>query len=186
MYAMAPPRPSELQRCQVRLIARPAAAAEARGRVRAAIGAWDVPVDPATAVLLTSELVTNAILHEAGETITLCVSCARGQLRVEVHDTAPGRPAPELVPADAETGRGLMLVAALSAQWGCFRTLAGKAVYFTLNFQPELAGADRWGPPRRGSVVAAVNHDPSPESPPPHRAAAAAPPWSPRQQAAQG
>ena len=38
--------------------------------------------------------------------------------------------------ADAETGRGLKLVASLSEDWGCYRTPAGKAVYFTLGFQP--------------------------------------------------
>jgi hypothetical protein len=41
-------------------------------------------------------------------------------------------------PADAETGRGLILVATLSTEWGSFRTPAGKAVYFTLAFQPDL------------------------------------------------
>ena len=40
-------------------------------------------------------------------------------------------------PADAETGRGLLLVASLSADWGFCRTLAGKAVYFTLTFQAD-------------------------------------------------
>jgi hypothetical protein len=43
----------------------------------------------------------------------------------------------EDAPADAETGRGLMLVATLSAEWGYYRTPAGKAVYFTLAFQPR-------------------------------------------------
>jgi len=176
MYAMAPTRPSELQRCRVRLIARPAAAAEARSQVRAVICSWDVPVDPGNAALLTSELVTNAIMHEAG---------SRGQLRIEVHDTSPALPVPEEVPADAETGRGLMLVAALSAQWGYCRTLEGKAVYFTLDFQPELAGTGRWHP-NGGSHVAAVNRDPSAGSPPPHDAAATAALRSPRHDTAQG
>jgi hypothetical protein len=31
-----------------------------------------------------------------------------------------------------------VLVAALSTEWGSFRTPAGKAVYFTLAFQPDL------------------------------------------------
>jgi hypothetical protein len=44
-------------------------------------------------------------------------------------------------PADAETGRGLMLVATLSAEWGFYRTPAGKAVYFTLALQPARAQA---------------------------------------------
>ena len=61
MNAMAPTRPIELRQRRVRLATGPAAAAEARGQVRAAICAWDVPVDPDVAVLLVSELVTNAI-----------------------------------------------------------------------------------------------------------------------------
>src|SRR5512135_1126883 len=66
MNAMAPPRPAEpLHGCQVRLTAGPAAAGEARGQVRAVLRAWDVPVDEDIAILLTSELVTNAITHQA-------------------------------------------------------------------------------------------------------------------------
>jgi hypothetical protein len=38
--------------------------------------------------------------------------------------------------ADAETGRGLKLVASLSDEWGYYRTPAGKAVYFTMRFSP--------------------------------------------------
>ena len=49
-------------------------------------------------------------------------------------------------PADAETGRGLMLVATLSADWGVYRTPAGKAVYFTLAFQPDLPEGGGCGP----------------------------------------
>jgi hypothetical protein len=43
-------------------------------------------------------------------------------------------------PPDAETGRGLVLVASLSSSWGYYRTPIGKAVYFTLAFQAGLAG----------------------------------------------
>jgi anti-sigma regulatory factor (Ser/Thr protein kinase) len=139
MNAMAPTRPTELQLCRVRLTAGPAAAAEARGQVRAAICAWEVPVDLDVAVLLTSELVTNAIRHEAGRTISLGISCAGSRLRVDVYDTSPFLPVLVDAAADAEAGRGLMLVATLSAEWGFYRTPAGKAVYFTLAFDPDLA-----------------------------------------------
>jgi anti-sigma regulatory factor (Ser/Thr protein kinase) len=134
MNAMAPTRPIELHRRSARLATGPAAAAEARGQVRAAIFTWDLPVDPSVAMLLTSELVTNAIRHEAGEAVTLAISCSRGQLRVDVHDTSRSVPVLVDAPADAETGRGLMLVATLSAEWGYDRTPMGKAVYFTLEF----------------------------------------------------
>jgi hypothetical protein len=39
-----------------------------------------------------------------------------------------------------------MLVATLSADWGFYRTPAGKAVYFTLAFQPDLAESGGRGP----------------------------------------
>jgi len=145
MNAMAPTRPAELHVCRVRLTTGPAAAAEARSQVRAAIRAWDVPVDQDIAVLLTSELVTNAIGHEVGETIVLAITCSFGQLRVDVHDTSHTWPVLVDAPVDAEAGRGLMLVATLSATWGIYRTPAGKAVYFTLAFEPGLAGADERG-----------------------------------------
>jgi len=136
MKAMAPTRPTELQVCRIRLTASPVAAGEARGRVRAAIRAWDIPVEEDIAVLLTSELVTNAISHEAGTTIMLSVTSSSGMLRVDVHDTSRTWPVLMDASADAEAGRGLMLVATLSATWGIYRTPAGKAVYFTLAFDP--------------------------------------------------
>ena len=146
MNAMAPPRSPELHGCRVRLTAGPTAAAEARRQVRAAICAWGITADPSIAILLTSELVTNAIRHETGETITLDIACCRGQLRVDVHDTSRTLPVLVDAPADAETGRGLMLVDTLSEKWGSYRTPAGKAVYFTLAFEPGLAGSGERGP----------------------------------------
>jgi anti-sigma regulatory factor (Ser/Thr protein kinase) len=146
MNTMAPTRPTELQICRFRLTAGPAAAAEARSRVRAAICAWDVPVDASVAVLLTSELVTNAIRHEVSGTITLTIACSCGQLRVDVHDSSYSLPVVLEAAADAEAGRGLMLVATLSDEWGFYRTPAGKAVYFTLAFAPNVAEGDGRGP----------------------------------------
>ncbi len=146
MDTIAPIRPTVQRVHRISLPAGPAAAAEARSQVRAAIYAWDLPVDPSVAVLLTSELVTNAITHELGETIMLVITCGRGQLRVDVHDTSWALPVPVDVPADAEAGRGLMLVTTLSAEWGFYRTPAGKAVYFTLAFQPDAAEGVERGP----------------------------------------
>ena len=146
MNVTAPTRPTELRGYRVRLSTVPAAAAQARRLVREAIRAWDIPVDPEVAKLLTSELVTNAIRHETGETVKLAITCSCGQLRVDVHDTSRSLPVLIDAPADAETGRGLMLVASLSTDWGLYRTPAGKAVYFTLAFQPDLAQSGERGP----------------------------------------
>jgi anti-sigma regulatory factor (Ser/Thr protein kinase) len=158
MTTMAPPRPAERHErhlrperhegserhvrrgCRVRLATGPAAPAEARRRVRDAIRSWQVPVDLDAALLLTSELVTNAIRHQAGQraqAVMLAIASSRGRLRVDVHDTSRSLPAVAEVPADAETGRGLLLVETLSDEWGFYRTPAGKAVYFTLAFEPD-------------------------------------------------
>jgi hypothetical protein len=153
MNVMVPTRPTELRGSRVWLTAGPAAAAEARRQVRAAIWAWDVPVDPDVAVLLTSELVTNSIKQEVTGIVMLSITCSCGQLRVDVHDTSRSWPMLVDAPADAEVGRGLMLVNTLSAEWGFYRTPAGKAVYFTLASQPDVAegsgrdprGAQAWG-----------------------------------------
>ena len=146
MNAMAPTRPTELSDRRIRLATGPAAAGEARSQVRAAICSWDVPVDPDVAVLLTSELVTNAIMREASGTVTLAISCSCDQLCVEVHDTSCFMPVLLDAPAGAETGRGLMLVGALSDGWGAYRTPVGKAVYFTLTFQPGFGRGSGRGP----------------------------------------
>jgi anti-sigma regulatory factor (Ser/Thr protein kinase) len=146
MNVMAPTRPTELSGCRVRLTAGPAAPAEARRQVRAAICAWDLPVDQDVAALLTSELVTNAIGHELTGIVVLAINCSCGQLRVDVHDTSRALPTLLDAPVDAETGRGLLLVSALSAEWGFYRTLAGKAVYFTLAFESGTAEDSGRGP----------------------------------------
>jgi anti-sigma regulatory factor (Ser/Thr protein kinase) len=146
MTTMALIRPTVLQRRRIPLTAGPAAAAEARIQLRAAIRGWDIPVDPDVAVLLTCELVTNAIKHAAGEAILIVITCSGGQLRVEVHDTCCLLPVMVDAPTDSETGRGLMLVTSLSTEWGTYRTPAGKAVYFTLAFEPDLGGSAERGP----------------------------------------
>ena len=146
MNVMALTRPTELRGCRVRLTAGPAAAAEARRQVQAAIRTWDILVDPDVAVLLTSELVTNAIRHEVTGIIMLAITCSCGQLRVDVHDTSRVLPMLVDAPVDAEAGRGLMLVTTLSAEWGFYRTPAGKAVYFTHAFPPDVAEGDGRGP----------------------------------------
>ncbi len=144
MAMMAPIRTTVHRPLRIPLLAGPAAAGEARSHVRAAIEAWQVPIDPHVAVLLTSELVTNAITHEAddNETVLLIITWASDQMRVEVHDTSRSDPVPVDTPPDAEAGRGLMLVASLSTDWGFYRTPAGKAVYFTLAPEDDLDEGD--------------------------------------------
>jgi anti-sigma regulatory factor (Ser/Thr protein kinase) len=79
--------------------------------------------------LLTSEVVTNAVLHGVGP-LTLHLVASPVRVQVEVDDA--GRGVPVVRPADQEAlgGRGLRLVQGLSESWGVDRHAAGKTVWF--------------------------------------------------------
>jgi len=146
----SPPLPVGQPQCRIPLMADLAAAAAARSVVKDAIRAWRVPVDADVAVLLTSELVTNAVTHgapSAGTFVLLTIAREAACLRVDVHDGSGDLPVPgtgliDEAPDEAETGRGLLLVTSLSAEWGFYRTPTGKAVYFTLEFQRDIPEMD--------------------------------------------
>ena len=86
-----------------------------------------------TAALLTSELVTNAVRY-GGSRATLEARRPGGVLRVSVEDDSPELPEEGLAPPfSAESGRGVMLVDALSARWGVEARPGGKRVWFELD-----------------------------------------------------
>jgi serine/threonine-protein kinase RsbW len=90
-----------------------------------------------TAVLLTSELVTNAVRHSRsrrpGGTVSMLILESPDGVRVEVTDDGCEDGVP-VVKADAfaSDGHGLMLVQSLAAQWGYLRSGAGTTVWFRL------------------------------------------------------
>ena len=140
------PLPMSARQCRIPLMADAAAASAARSVVEDAIRTWRVPVDADVAILLTSELITNAVTHgapAAGTFVLLTIACDAAGLRVDVHDSSGDLPVLDSLideaPAEAETGRGLLLVTTLSAEWGFYRTPAGKAVYFTLELQRSVS-----------------------------------------------
>ncbi len=92
----------------------------------------DVPAEVSEcAALLTSELVTNAVLHAATPfTVTLHLMADR--IRVDVADSSPIVPSLKDYPADAATGRGLTLFNTLASDWGVQPVLGGKIVWFEL------------------------------------------------------
>jgi serine phosphatase RsbU (regulator of sigma subunit)/anti-sigma regulatory factor (Ser/Thr protein kinase) len=116
----------------------PAAVPAARRFVRETLTSWQVPgCDDllADAELLTSELVTNAVLH--AET-PVRVTCRSHGCEVEVsvldrqpESTIPGGPG-GMADAHREAGRGLVLLAALSSSWGVTYAPGAKAVWFRL------------------------------------------------------
>lgn len=84
-----------------------------------------------TALLLVSELVTNALLHAASG-VTLVVVVEDEGAVVEVHDQSPVFPAVRRYGLDAATGRGLLLVEDLASEWDVEATESGKKVWFRL------------------------------------------------------
>lgn len=120
-----------MARLETELNCTPKSVESARRFVEAAVAAWDLGDVNAVAMLLTSELVTNAILH-ARTAVRVVAERTMGELVVEVWDGAPHAAA---IPRDAlesEFGRGLLLVERLSARWGVRRAGLRKVVWFAL------------------------------------------------------
>ena len=153
-----PVLPAELRQRRVRLAMGPAMAAHAWGHVRKAIAAWSVPVNPAVAILLTSDLVINAAANGADDSIMLGMRWSAGQFRVEVHDPSVSRDTWETAESNANAERGLLLAAALAADWGHYRTPAGRAVYYVL--APESAPFSPSGDGHAPGVAASGDGEP--------------------------
>ncbi|QKW08740.1 ATP-binding protein [Streptomyces sp. NA04227] len=128
------PQPQDIE---WQLTRHPSSVGRARRLLRAQAAAWQVPDEAAqTAVLLLSELVTNAYRHArvpAGRQIHARCELTPGALRIEVSDannTLPSAPAADADPY-AESGRGLALVEMLAANWGVERRTynIGKTVW---------------------------------------------------------
>lgn len=114
---------------------RPEHVREARSFVAKALGELHPSVD--NAVRLTSELVTNAVMHSSsrcqGGSVTILILESSGGLRIEVADEGSDLSAP-VVRGDvyASDGHGLFLVQTLSDQWGYLRGDKGTTVWFWL------------------------------------------------------
>ncbi|MFI5662554.1 ATP-binding protein [Streptomyces sp. NPDC051684] len=114
-------------------------ARSARDTVRERLRSWDVPGDTCCdAVLLVSELTTNALLHTESDQV-LCGLTLTGDersLRIELHDegSTPVRAPEHRAGPGEEGGRGLFLVQQLADRWGSARSTRaeGKVVWVEL------------------------------------------------------
>ncbi|WP_030260587.1 SpoIIE family protein phosphatase [Streptomyces violens] len=125
--------------------------ATARAFVRDTLQGWghgDIIDD---AVVLTSELVTNAVVHAGTAADVLCLRTDTG-VRIEVADRYPEREVPvqssgqALAHPDREGGRGLLLCGALATRWGVEYTPSQKHVWFQLDLPERPAGTRSAGP----------------------------------------
>jgi phosphoserine phosphatase RsbU/P len=135
-----PPSPRATPPCPRLLAARTfppeaSSAAAARATIRAALPPHLAGELRDTIVLLTSELVTNVIVHAATACRLRLSEPRSGVLRVEVRDhtdsvTSISVSSP---PPASDNGRGLLLVDALAASWGTRARPSGKTVWFDIH-----------------------------------------------------
>ncbi|MEU9534616.1 SpoIIE family protein phosphatase [Streptomyces sp. NPDC048213] len=125
--------------------------ATARAFVRDTLQGWGYTDVVDDAVVLTSELVTNAVVHAGTAADVLCLRTEDG-VRVEITDHYPEREIP-LQPAglnfgnsESENGRGLLLCAALASRWGVEYSPTRKHVWFQLDLPDRPVGVRSAGP----------------------------------------
>ncbi|MFI8243815.1 SpoIIE family protein phosphatase [Streptomyces sp. NPDC085866] len=111
----------------------PEAVRHARRFTRRTLRTWGVPSDTMDAALLVvSELVTNALVHTGGQ-VRLDLSLVNHRLRLAVADTSPRSPVKNTnVGWEATGGRGILLVEAVSEDWGTVPVSGGKQVWADL------------------------------------------------------
>ena len=149
----------------------PSAAAAARRFVRQTLQSWDIAArtwDPDRlvddAVLLTSELVTNAVVH-AGTPLDVTCRLTSGELEVAVRDRHPARTLPDIPQTgstSAERGRGLLLPSALASSWGVTYARIAKAVWFRMSLaRDEETPGDIAGLPPVTTAAGGPDQDPA-------------------------
>ncbi|MEW2396225.1 ATP-binding protein [Streptomyces sp. NPDC046862] len=105
---------------------------ETRRELREFLRHWGRPGRSEIAELLTSELVTNALIHTDRDAVLTAVVSPH-ELRVEVRDFVGRRPNLQMPDTgDGTHGRGLVLVQSLADAWGVRAHGVGKAVWFEL------------------------------------------------------
>jgi anti-sigma regulatory factor (Ser/Thr protein kinase) len=117
------------EHASIELKATPTAADDARHFATSTLHDWNFGQLADSVRLIVSELTTNALVHGAGETLTVTLSHAAPRLRVAVTDHGGGIPVPRIPRDDEESGRGLLIVGALSAAWGMVSESGGKTVW---------------------------------------------------------
>ncbi|MEU4849514.1 SpoIIE family protein phosphatase [Streptomyces gilvosporeus] len=115
----------------------PDAVMHARRFTARTLRSWEVTQEMDVALLVVSELVTNAIAHTQGE-VRLDLTLAADRLRIAVNDASPRAPVkPGSVDWEATGGRGLLLVEAMSLVWGSVPLSGGKQVWSEIAVSPR-------------------------------------------------
>ncbi|KIF71267.1 regulatory protein [Streptomyces sp. AcH 505] len=124
------------------LPARAESVSRARKLTQDRLRRWEVAEETCeTAVLVVSELVTNAVVHAAGDHVICEIREEQGRLRIAVEDQGYGPTGPQLHrAAEDEGGRGLFLVDSMCSCWGAHDTSGygpGRVVWAELSPEKE-------------------------------------------------
>lgn len=112
----------------------PSSAAEVRGFVREGCSDALSERDLDAAVLLVTELVSNAMLHTETDHVDVRIEMRRGAIRIGVRDDEVGPPAPRAPTQEDTSGRGLQIVDRLAETWGVdYTESGGKCVWFSMS-----------------------------------------------------
>jgi anti-sigma regulatory factor (Ser/Thr protein kinase) len=110
---------------------------EARRFVSDTLSAWDADDLSWTAMLLVTELATNAVLHASTPYDVSLERRGDGTLRLGVTDGSVRKPRARDYAVDATTGRGLGLVGSLAIAWGTSALANGKTVWCDIAPDPS-------------------------------------------------
>lgn len=110
----------------------PKAVRLARRAVAATWRSWGLPGDEMVPILLTSEVVTNALKHSYSPMCLHVTRQARDRIVVEVSDPSPVPPVRCRPDVDGVGGRGLLLLDRLADEWGYRILSTGKIVWFVV------------------------------------------------------
>jgi anti-sigma regulatory factor (Ser/Thr protein kinase) len=112
--------------------ASPEHVSDARSFVADSVAAWTIGACDEDVRLVTSELVTNAVVH-ARTPFTVGVSWTGKIVLIEVTDGSKAFPLRKHNMSGPPGGLGLVLVQSISMRWGCDFTRAGKTVWAVLH-----------------------------------------------------
>ncbi|MFH8591487.1 PAS domain S-box protein [Streptomyces rimosus] len=129
-----------LAAAHIQLVGEAASVPAARRFLAEHLHRWHLAALEDTAVLLASELMTNAVRHALGP-VRLEIWYSDRELGVEVTDRSTPRPCARLAGCDEESGRGLLLVEALADAWSTRPETNGKTVWFTLQLPAPAESA---------------------------------------------
>jgi hypothetical protein len=113
-----------------------ASAGPLRHSVRDLLAPWCSDEQTDDVLVVVSELVQNVTQHTAGGG-ELVLTADERVVVVEVHDGDPVLPRPQRPDERRVGGRGLLLVAGLTSQWGTRPTVGGKIVWARLDLSSD-------------------------------------------------